>query len=184
VTPTISRDEDGALLFTNLAPWFVSVLLELPSWLEQDKQDDTIKQRLFPDPSDDEKQREDWRKYVHPELFALLADAREIVMRDLGELIPADEGAPLGAWQMRIAAEHVNGWISALNAARLAIGAKHGIEEEDMVEEQIEPEEFDDKRLAVTKIHLLGWLQQIIIEDLSPPPEGLVVPDCLPPDIG
>ena len=183
MTPSLSHGQDGALLFSNLAPWFVSVLLELPHWLEQDKQDDTIRRRLYPEPSDDEEQREDWRKYVHPDLFALLADAREIVLHDLGALTPADEEDPLGVWEMRIPKEHINGWISALNAARLAIGAKHEIEEEDMSDEPTELEEFDERRLAVTRIHLLGWLQQLIIEDRNPPPDGLVIPDSLPPDI-
>lgn len=182
--PHIGRDDDGALHLTNLAPWFVSVLLDVPQVLEKDQENEAVKERLYPEPSGDEKQKEEWIKYVYPELFALIADARAVVMRDLGGLVPSESEEPFGVWEMRIPRKHVNAWISALNAARLSIGAKYGIEEEDMADDPVDIETWDDKRLAVTKIHLLGWLQQLILEDDNPPQDGFEIPDALPPDIG
>ena len=41
-----------------------------------------------------------------------------------------------------------------------------------MEDEDAEEFNFDEKRLAVARIHLLGWLQQLLIEEESPPPEG------------
>ncbi|MHC4957806.1 MAG: DUF2017 family protein [Planctomycetota bacterium] len=178
--PILTREEDGGLRFSNLAPWFVSVLLELPRLLEKD-QDELVKERLYPAPTDDEDENEEWKRLVHPELFALLASARAIVVKDLGGLVPSEEADPLGTWTMLIVPEHVNAWISALNAARLAIGAGNEIEEEDMNDESPDVDAWDDKRVAVAKIHLLGWLQQMIIEDQAPPPP--VIPDSLPPDV-
>lgn len=181
-TPSLHRDDDGSLRLGDLAPWFVSVLLEIPDLLEPDQPDEVL-DRLYPEPSEDEAQIEEWKKYVHPDLFSLIASAREIVVKDLASLEPADTSMPLGMWAMRVPAEHVNGWISALNAARLAIGAAHSIEEQDMNEEDLSDDSWDDRRMAVAKIHLLGWLQQMIIEDVSPPPDDAGIPDSLPPDV-
>jgi len=180
-SPTLSRTDDGGLVFSNLAPWFVSVLLELPELLDED-QPDEVKERLYPEPSGDPDQSDEWKKYVHPELFALIASARTIVRKDLRSLAPMDEEAPLDAWQVAIEKEHISAWVSALNAARLTLGAAHDVDEEDMTEDQIEQESWDERRLAIAKIHLLGWLQQMIIEDRHPPPRGLEIPDTLPPD--
>jgi hypothetical protein len=178
--PILTREEDGGLRFSNLAPWFVSVLLELPQLLEKD-QDDPVRERLYPTPTEDDEENEAWKRLVHPDLFALVASARSVVVKDLGGLVPSDDTEPLGTWTVVIAPEHVNAWISALNAARLAIGARNDIEEEDMNDESPDLDAWDSKRVAVAKIHLLGWLQQMIIEDQAPPPPQ--VPDALPPDV-
>ena len=169
--PVLTRDDDGAVIFDELAPWFVSVLLELPHLLGPD-QPDAVRERLFPHPVDGEEDRADWKKYVHPELFALLASAREIVLTDVRGLSPADDADGLDLWRMRVPREHVNGWISALNAGRLALGARYEVDEDAMSEERLEePEDWSEQRVAVAKIHLLGWLQQMILEAEHPPPE-------------
>ncbi|MHC4224861.1 MAG: DUF2017 family protein [Planctomycetota bacterium] len=170
--PTLRRSEDGIVL-ADLAPWFVSILLELPGLLSDD-QTDEVKERLFPLPSDDVEGQEEWRRYVHPDLFALIASAREIVERDLAGFEPMDSESPLAGWRLPIPAKHVSAWISALNAGRLNLGSAHSIESEDMDESEFTDETLplDEKRVAVAKIHLLGWLQQMIIEDMHPPPEG------------
>ncbi len=181
-TPSLSPTDDGGLVFQNLAPWFVSVLLELPELFDED-QPDEVKERLYPEPSGDPEHSDEWKKYVHPELFALIASARAIVMKDLASLSPVDEDALLGTWQVTIPKEHVNAWISALNTARVTLGAANDVDEEDMVEEHPDQESWDERRLAVAKIHLLGWLQQMIIEHKHPPMTGFQVPDTLPPDL-
>ena len=184
--PRITRAEDGGLNISNLAPGFISLLLELPEVLAPEFQDDeAVKERLYPEPSGDEEQKKEWIKFVYPELFALIVDARTVVTRDLGGLVPCEEEELFGAWEMNIPKKHVNAWISALNAARLSIGAKHGVEEEDMADDEpVEDDAWTEKRVAVTKIHLLGWLQQMILEDRNPPQDELEIPDWLPPDIG
>ena len=204
--------DDGGLLLSHLAPWFVSVLLEVPDLLDAD-QPDAVKRRLYPEPSDDPEQSKEWQKYVHPELFALLASAREIIQRDLETLSPMVESVPPGLWGVTVQKEHISAWISAMNAARLTLAATYGIEEEDMdagvlqFEGEPEPDESDsdeddleeldsgettsngngnaddEKRLAILKIFLLGDLQGMIIEVQHPPPTGPKIPDSLPPDL-
>jgi hypothetical protein len=166
--------EDGALRLENLAPWFLAVLLELPTLLKAD-QGQAVEERLFPDPTTEPGMRDEWDRLVRPELYALFASAREIVAKDLAGILPEDDQLPFGPWQVTIAAGHVDAWLSALNAARLTLGELHGVTESDMTEEE-DDEIADDadedgeeitwseKRIAMTKIHLLGWVQHAIID--------------------
>lgn len=148
---------DGSFRFEGLGPFLVHVLLELPTLLDPD-QPDAVRRRLFPHPAGDEDSREEWRRYVHPELFALIASAREIVSEDLAH------------WSLRLPRENLQAWISALNTARLTLGAAHDLGEEDMEEEPEGP--WDEHRLAVAKVHALGYLQHLLIEATHPPPPG------------
>lgn len=169
-SPRLSERDDGGLVFDALAPWYLALLLELPELLAPE-QPDEVQDRLLPLPSDDEEHREEWRKLVHPELFALLASAREIVQKDLASLAPSAGTGPT-LWRLEIAPEHVPAWLSALNAARLALGARHGIEEADMDGRRGGDDEVPDERqIAVAKIHLYGLLQQMILEERHPPPD-------------
>jgi hypothetical protein len=172
--PELRRTPDGDLVLDHLAPAFVHMLFELPGLLDEE-QPDAVKDRLYPLPrEDDDEANEEWRRLVHPDLFALLASAREVVTRDLATLRPSeDEPAPslFADWRLEIKKEHIPGWLGALNAGRLALGALHGLDEPELNEEFL-PEEWEERHVAIVKIHLLGWLQQLIIEDQHPTPEG------------
>jgi len=171
IFPRLERTEDG-VVFEDLAPAFILLLLEIPDLLGPD-QPEGVKERLFPKPSDDAAIQNDWQKYVHPELFALLASAREIATKDLGNIEPSESDLAAGMWRLKIPGEHMNGWIAALNAARLALGARHGIEAEDDLhpeDDEFADEPPDERRIAIAKIHLLGEMQALLILDRSPPP--------------
>jgi hypothetical protein len=216
--PDLQRLSDGSVRLVDLAPWFVGVILELPELLDSD-QPEAVSQRLYPEPSDDEEHKKDWEKFVRPELFALVATARDIVLKDIGNMGPcsieSEEALDLSVWQIDIPETHIHAWISALNVARLTLSSRYTIEDDDMAEpeELSEPEEdlesgehsepgelpeseeplepgdhlapealpepeahddteleFDEKHFAVARIHLLGWLQQLLIEAEAPPP--------------
>ncbi len=175
IIPRLDRHDDG-VAFDNLAPAFIMLLMELPELLGPD-QPDAVKRRLFPDVTHDDDARDEWRRLVHPELFALLASAREIVQTDLAGLQPSDPEAGFVTWRLEIPAAHVTGWISALNAGRLALGAAHEIENADDMHPEFDsgdPDaelELDEQRIAVVKIHLLGELQAMLIMDQHPSPE-------------
>ncbi|MHC4818592.1 MAG: DUF2017 family protein [Planctomycetota bacterium] len=172
--PRVARQGDGSIAVENLAPPFVFILLEMPGLLGPD-QPDEVKQRLFPDPSEDDEIRKDWARLVQPELYALLASAKEIVLKDLGKLVPSG-----GVCRLEIPEPHINAWIGALNAARLALGAIHGVEDEDDLhpfgdpddEEDDEVVELDERRLAIVKIHLLGELQALLVLEQDPESGG------------
>ena len=175
IIPRLERLEDG-VAFDDLAPAFIMLLMELPELLGPD-QPDPVKRRLFPDAAGNEETKDEWRRLVHPELFALLASARGIVTKDLAGLKPSGADPDLGTWRLEIPAAHVTGWISALNAGRLALGAVHEIENADDMHPAFDvgdPDgelELDALHVAVVKIHLLGELQAMLIMDHHPSPE-------------
>lgn len=170
IFPEVTRREDGSVAIEGLFPLHVAALVEVPDLLE--KPEGAARDRLFPEPSDDDDQRADWERLVRPELFALLASAREILLRDLRGLGPAEPLAGVPRWNVTVPAQHVNAWISALNAARLALGAEHGIESEEDLHPQIEEKEgrieLDEKTFAVLKIGALALIQEALILDGLP----------------
>ena len=182
--PRLRRRPDGSFVFDQLTPAFLHVLHELPDLLGRD-QPDAVRQRLYPPPTDDEEQNKEWERLVHPELFALLASSREIILKDLATLGTSepDDDTPLGIWRFVIPAAHVPGWLSALNAGRLALGALYELEEGDMHDE-FAFQEWSDKQLAIAKVHLLGWLQQMLIEEQGDfaPQQLTEIPDFYPAD--
>jgi hypothetical protein len=161
--PRLCRGDDGGLRFEGLAAWHVGILAEVPSLLDPDQPDD-VRRRLYPAPFDEEERNAEWRKLVHPELFALVASAREIVSRDLRGLEPGPAAAEPPSWRMPIPAEHLRAWLGALNTARLTLGVRHGITEKDM---DGAPETWGEREIAVVKIHVLAELQQLIIEEMG-----------------
>jgi uncharacterized protein DUF2017 len=158
---TVRRGADGSLVVGQIPPLLDSVLRELPALLGPE-QPEAAKRRLFPDPGGDPEAVAEWRRTQHPELFALLADARSVVERDLASLTPGPDGS-----RLTIPAAHANAWISALNAARLALGAVHEVTAADM-ESEAEPS-LDERGWAILRIHLYAWLQETLIG--AAPPE-------------
>jgi hypothetical protein len=165
IFPHAERREDGSVGLLGISPLYLKALSDVPGLLE--KPEGKVRERLFPEPSDEAKQREEWERLVRPELFALVASAREILERDMKGLEPAEPLAGVPLWRVEIPAQHVNAWISALNAARLALGALHGVENSmdlrpDLVEKDGEIE-IDERTLAVLEINALADLQWILI---------------------
>jgi len=203
MNPRLTRMSDGSLRFSELAPWFVGVLVQLPALLDSD-QPEEVSRRLYPEPSDNKEMQEEWDKYVRPELFALVASAREIVLRDLGNLRVGstsdanvaedlDDDAILGGLAfctLEIPVEHVQAWISALNVARLTLSTSFDLEDTDMEEPEDEEAEgddagdpmFDTRQIAVAQIHMLGFLQQMLIEEENPPPSDFDAPWSVEPE--
>jgi hypothetical protein len=170
IFPRVVRREDGSVSMESLFPLQVAALVEVPELI--DKPEGEARRRLFPEPSNDEKQKAEWERLVRPELFALLASAREILLRDLKGLELADPLGGVPRWNVTIPAQHMNAWISALNAARLALSAQHGIESEEDLHPDLEEKdgkiELDERTFAALKINVLGEIQHLLIMDGLP----------------
>jgi len=160
--PKVTRNGAGDIELSGLAPWIVAMLRELTDELRITP-DSAVGQRLFPDPYDAEEEQEnaEWRRLVHPDLFALLASAREILASDLEQLEIEDDDGELVA-RVCVPASHMHAWLHALGAARQALAAEHEIGAEDMDEEELEV--YDERSAALARVHLLGWLQQLLVE--------------------
>lgn len=154
---TLERQTDGGLLLRGVPLWLYVTLLEIPALLDPD-QPEEVKRRLYPEPGDDPALKEEWIRLVHPELFATVASAREIVERDLKAMEATGE-----SFSLLIPPSHVHGWISALNAARLTLAEKFGIGEAEMAERHA-PTLEGARALALIKIDVLAWIQQVLIE--------------------
>jgi Domain of unknown function (DUF2017) len=169
--PMLVRLEDGSLAFVNLEPWLAAILFELPGLLHPD-QPDAVKDRLYPYPADEEEAKDEWRRLVHPDLFALIASARDVVQHDLARVELGDPDDEDGGSRLVIPHKHIAAWISAVNAARLTLAAANDIEQDEMDQahegfpESLGPE----KIIAITRINLLGWVQEMLILAESPPP--------------
>lgn len=157
----VSFQHDGSVLFEPLGPWQVETLLGIPELLAEEQPDEVL-ERLFPRPSEhDEAINLEWKRLVVPELVTLLASARELVSKDLEGIEPVTP--PTGAtWRLRIPQKHVNAWISALQAARLALAERFHVEEGDMRRPLTAIR--NERELAIWKIEELGWLQGFLIE--------------------
>ncbi len=154
----LTRGLDGRIVFENLPAWLVALLRELDDLLEDD-QSEEADARLFPMPSDDPEHREEWRRLVHPDLFALRASAREVVELDLADLeasVPPDVG-----FRLEIPEPHVHAWIHALNSARLTLAETHGIGQAELEDSGVDLP--DERSFAVQRIHVLGHLQSLMI---------------------
>lgn len=66
-------------------------------------------------------------------------------------------------FRMEIPAPHLNAWLSALAAARVALSEVHSIGETEM-ESPLPAEIVSDRDRSVLVIHLLGWVQGLLLE--------------------
>jgi hypothetical protein len=121
-----------------------------------------IRDRLTGSPyEDDAEAKRQWQKYALPELAHLFESARTTVTRDLQRLAP-DAGEP-ACFQIRIPAAHLPAWLSSLAAVRVALAETHDVSEKDM-ESPLGSVSRSKKQRALLQIHLLGWVQGLLIE--------------------
>ena len=151
--------DEKHLRISGINPIVLDCLHAVPEILEQ-RDSPAVRARLFPNPTpSDEKANADWQRLISHELRHLFASAGETVARDLTALSPNPCGAQLS--ELTFSAEHTKAWMSALNEARLILGERFHVIEEDM-----NAADFDvrtPKGLAIFRIHVLGYLLQLFV---------------------
>jgi hypothetical protein len=162
--PRVERRKDGALVLRDLPPALGLALQELRVLLRPDG--DGRPARLAGSPySDDEEGDAHWRKHARPELLHLFESARATVLRDLDGLISE---FPFGGRQkLAIPADHLAAWHSTLAGVRVALGDRHGVTAFEM-DEGFPGEIANERDRAVLLVHLLGWVQGLLLD----PEEG------------
>ena len=158
---TIYPRADGGIDLVGVAEGLAGLLLALPGTIAADAPPE-VQARLFPDISeDDEQANAEWKQLVRPELFHLLASAREGIESDLRGLALTSAGDTRG--RLEIPGKHRDAWISGLQAARLALGARHGLDVY-----QPEPPDNDDerRRMAIAQVTMAVYadLQWQLVE--------------------
>jgi hypothetical protein len=145
---------------SGIDPVVLDSLHALPEILEQ-RDTPAARSRLLPDPTaSDASTNNEWQRLIAPELRHLLVSAGETVTRDLTAVVPDSHQPKL--FEITFPVEHLNAWMSALNQTRLILGELFKVTETDM-----ESADFDLKKpkgLAVFRIHVLGYLLQLLIE--------------------
>ncbi len=74
---------------------------------------------------------------------------------------------------MEIPVDHLPAWLSALAAVRVALGETHGLTEEEL-ESALPPVLTCERDRAVLLVHLLGWVQGLLVE--GPAGKGVRAP--------
>jgi hypothetical protein len=159
---TITLLPDGSFVCERWPAWAHDGLRRLAELSEPDVPG-RAHARLYPVPADDEERAAEWRRHVHPELFALLASAREVVTKDLAT---AKKGRSGTIRRLEIPAASVAAWIAALNAARLRLGVEADVDSKTMGAGLADLPEA--QREAVALIDFFGWLQQTLIGGVDP----------------
>jgi hypothetical protein len=145
---------------SGINPLLAACLAELPQILEQ-RDSPAAHTRLFPNPTDaDDSANESWQSLISPDLHHLFASTGETVARDLTALRP--ESAKTQRLAVEFPVEHTAAWISAINQARLILGAVHDVTEADMTTMVEDLRTAKDH--ALLKIHLLGYLLELFMQ--------------------
>jgi hypothetical protein len=152
---------DEGYVFGDLTPAAVETLKGVPMLIESS--DRRVRDRLLPGTCQDEDDEQHWREHAVPELERLFLSRAQLVRRDLENLrkLPKSVNAVL-----LIPDDHVNAWLAALNAARLALYVLN-----DMTAEHMEEEGFTTaspkQQEAALRIGLLAEMQAVLLGEFE-----------------
>jgi Domain of unknown function (DUF2017) len=149
------RTTDDGWVFEDMDPLIVDLLRSLPASAAPD--DDAARKRIFgsltggADPQADS----EWREDVEPELHELFQSHLDVVSSDLATIQVEDD-----EFTLKIAFENGRAWIHTLNQARLALGARHGVTEDDTAGRR---RHSGAKRFAIMQIDFYGMLLSLLL---------------------
>ena len=149
--PVLQLEEHEAALLRDLVG-------ETRTLLEADvPRADPVIARLFPDAYEDPEHAQSYHDMVGDEL-------RREKLRSLAAV--AESLGPSGFASVDLDDDLATAWLSWLTDVRLAVGTRLGVTEETMGDE-LDPGSPDAPAYEV--LHWLGWIQESIIERLTPP---------------
>jgi hypothetical protein len=156
----------------------VLALHQLPALLSD--QSPRIRRRLTGCPyGDDAEAAALWEKHAVPELEHLFREARDLVAKDLAGLGPVP-GSRV-RYLLPIPGKHLGAWLSSLAAVRVSLADVHRLTEAEM-ESPLPPVMVSPKERALLVVHLLGWVQGLLLEasaedlDGEPPADEATAP--------
>jgi hypothetical protein len=163
---------NGALEISEIDPFLAELLRQIPASTKTESVP-AAEQRLFSAPAvpNEKELCAEWKIYVEPELRRLFQSATETVESDLRQL--GDNDKPFANCTLRIAHEHSDAWLNALNQARLAIAAKYDFTEAELCDHYRSP--IGSRRdLSLFQVNFYGFLQEFLLRELecgsAPPP--------------
>src|SRR5438067_1989652 len=120
------RTTDDGWVFENMDPLIVELLRNVPACAAPD--DEVARRRIFSTPTSgaDAEADRDWHENVEPELSELFKSHLDVVAADLAAIQQKED-----AYTLAISTKNARAWIHTLNQARLALGARHGVTDDD-----------------------------------------------------
>lgn len=156
--------DEKTVRLTDINPLVADCLQSLGEILAQ-RDAPAARRRLLPKPSADETINAEWEQFVTPDLRHLFVTAAETVMRDLTALDAVPERPDY--FCVAFPAVHRDAWMSAINQARLILSEQFHVTDLAMERRDLDPRSAAD--LALVRIHLLGWLLEVLVEFGAPP---------------
>ncbi len=150
-------DSQGNLCFGALSPICAESLLQIPGLLRSE--DPRVRARLLPETFSDPEEEKQWRRFGADELEHLFASRVELIEQDLRGIEQDGESS----FRLAIEGRHRSAWLSGLNAARLTLFILHELAEDDIDKEPGLIGDLD-KDMALLRIHLLAYMQEMMIE--------------------
>ena len=163
----LQTDPDTRLRLSGIDPVLLDCLQSLHEITDQ-RDAPGIRDRLFPNPTTtDNESNRDWQRLITPDLQHLFAAAADTVAGDLAR-VTADPRHK-HHFQITFPADHHAAWMSAVNQARLILAELFTINEADMTKTDFDLDQPKD--LAVFRIHILGYLLELLVghTDNEPP---------------
>ena len=147
---------EAGWVFADMEPLIVELLRGLPACADPD--DEASRKRIFSTPTagDDPQADREWREEVEPELRELFQTHVDAVAADLAAIQQKGDTFTLG-----IPAENSRAWIHTLNQARLALGARHGVTDEDTAGKR---RHRGAKAFAIMQIDFYAMLLSMLLE--------------------
>ena len=149
-------------------------LVDAPAWSDDPLQrwanerdaapldrEDPALARLFPDASNNSEEASEFRRLMEAELRSQKASDAAIVLAAMA----AAEGRPDP--EVAIPTQAQDAWLRTLNAMRLVLGARLGIDDEQDAElvDDLEP---DDERTPVADVyHWIGYVQSLLLDAIT-----------------
>ena len=153
-----ARVADG-YVFGGMTAECAATLEGVPLLLEST--DPRVTERIYPETCAVEEDEQHWRDHAVPELERLFASRCQLVRRDLAAMKKVN---PTGGHVLVVPDVHVNAWLAALNAARLALYALNDLTPAWMAGK--ETDKASAKQLeALGRIHLLAEVQAVLLGD-------------------
>jgi hypothetical protein len=115
-----------------------------------------LRERLFPPAYDDPEAEREYRALIGD----TLAEERLAALETFARTLESGEGGTL-LWTVELSPEDTAAWLSAINDARLTLGALLGISDERQWEAG--PDRRNPTSLA---LYYLGWLEEELVEAL------------------
>lgn len=155
----IRRLDEKTVMLEDLEPFSIGLLQQI-SVCADPGDSVAAQERLYPTPThgDDPEMDEEWKEYVEPEMRRLFSSAVDIVKNDLDRIKP-------GGTVLELPVDNLEAWLHALNQARLALSARHGFTEEDMVKEF--PLDGSPRSFSLFQVHFYGLIQEFFLRQLE-----------------